>query len=285
MSLRRSAPFMVKRLGRSVQPLVGKPTAALRLAPSFLIVGAQRCGTTSMYRALMAHPQLSAPVFRKGVAYFDVSYARGFDWYVGHFPLAASARRRHPRPQTFESSGYYSFHPWAASRIAADLPDVRLVLMVRDPVERAYSAHKHELERGFETESFERALELEDARIEPQLRRMMADPDYVSPVHRHQAYRRRGQYVDQIERLHRAVGPHRVHVVQSEDFFARPEEVYRELIEFLGLSPFIPATFNRYNARPRSPMSPMTRQDLDAHFEPFDARLASLLGEQVAWRR
>lgn len=283
-SLRASAPLRVKQWGRRLQPAIGARTASLRLAPSFLIVGAQRCGTTSMYRALMAHPQVLPPVFHKGIAYFDVHYDQGMAWYVGHFPLQVRAKARHPRAQTFESSGYYAFHPHAAARIAHDLPSVRLVLMVRDPVERAFSAHKHELERGFETEPFERALELEDARVEPELARMLADPGYQSFAHRHQAYRRRGHYAEQLTRLHAAVGAPRVHVVQSEEFFADPEPVYAELLVFLGLEAFTPPRFDRYNARPSSPMSPATRADLRAHFAPHDAALARLLGRPLAWQ-
>jgi len=285
VSIRASAPLELKRLGRRLQPAIGERTARWRLPPSFLVVGAQRCGTTSMYRALMAHPQLLPPIFHKGVAYFDVSYQRGWDWYLGHFPLAARARQRHPRAQTFESSGYYTYHPHAPGRIGHDLPEVRLLLMVRDPVERAYSAHKHELERGFETESFERALELEDARVEPEIARLLADPSYYSHVHRHQSYRRRGQYAEQLLRLQQVVGADRVHVVQSEDFFAEPERVYAEVVQFLGLDPFVPASFDRYNARPRAPMSPGTRQDLEVHFAPHDDALARLLGTTPAWRR
>jgi hypothetical protein len=285
MAIRTAAPLQVKRLGRRIQPVLGERTARLRLAPSFLVVGAQRCGTTSMYRALMAHPQVLPAVFHKGVAYFDVAYDRGLDWYLGHFPLASRAHRRHPAARTFESSGYYSFHPHAAERIGRDLPGVKLVLMVRDPVERAYSAHKHEYERGFETEPFETALELEDARVEPELARMLADPSYQSFSHRHHAYRRRGQYSEQVTRLQSAVGVGSVHVVSSEGFFTDPAGTYADLLAFLGLEPFVPASFDRYNARPGSPMSPQTRADLEAHFAPYDDELAALLGRPPAWRR
>jgi hypothetical protein len=285
MPSRSSAPLAIKRVGRRLQPLVGERTAGLRLSPSFLIVGAQRCGTTSMYRALMAHPQVLSPVFRKGIAYFDVSYERGMAWYLGHFPLAVTARRRHPHRVTFESSGYYAYHPHAPARIGRDLPGIKLVLMVRDPVERAYSAHKHEYARGFETLPFEQALEQEDSRIEPELERMLQDPTYVSIPHRHQSYRRRGHYIDQIEQLEAAVGRGNLHIVQSEEFFEHPDVAYGRLLEFLDLEPFVPSSFDRYNARPRAPMNPRTRHDLDQHFAPYDERLSAYLGQPPAWRR
>ena len=124
-------------------------------------------------------------------------------------------------PLTFESSPYYLFHPLAAARISRDLPGVKLVVLVRDPVERAYSAHAHELARGFETEPFERALDLEEARLAGQAEKIIADPGYHSHSHQHHGYRARGRYADQLERLAQLVGRDRVHVVDSRRLLHR----------------------------------------------------------------
>ncbi len=154
---------------RSVQALTvgfGRLTSRARMTPEFLIIGGQRCGTTSMYRTLAQHPNVLKAVKHKGIHYFDTDYQRGMDWYRAHFPLRRTAdaveRRTGVRPLTFESSPYYMFHPLAAERIARDLPGVKVLVLLRDPVERAYSAHAHELARGFETEDFETALDLEE---------------------------------------------------------------------------------------------------------------------------
>jgi len=152
----------LRRAAHSVTVRMGQLTHSARMLPGFLIVGAQRCGTTTMYRDLSQHPAVMKAVLHKGVHYFDTDYFRGMSWYQGHFPLKASARRvareAGTAPVTFESSPYYMFHPLAAQRIHRDLPGVKLLVLVRDPVERAYSAHAHELGRGYETEPFERAL-------------------------------------------------------------------------------------------------------------------------------
>src|SRR6185295_13954928 len=104
-------------------------------------------------------------------------------WYRGHFPLRWPAERRMPAsttPDAFEACTYYLFHPFAMERIAADYPDLKLVAMLRDPVERAYSAYKHELARGFEWETFERALDLEEERLVGEVERMHRDVTYES---------------------------------------------------------------------------------------------------------
>jgi hypothetical protein len=259
------------------------------MLPDFLLVGASRSGTTSLHRALAEHPAVVTPLFHKGVHYFDMEYGRGPTWYRGHFPLHALAeartRVRGQRPRTFESSGYYMYHPLAPGRIARDLPTVRLVVMVRDPVERAYSAHRHEYARGFEPEaSFERALELEDDRLSGEVERMAADPTYASVSHRHHSYVDRGHYAQQIRRLFELVGRHRVHVLDSEAFFARPQDEFARVLRFLELPLWQPPAFEQHNARPRNPMDAATRERLNDHFRPHDAELSALLGRPLSWR-
>ncbi len=279
----------VKRAAHAVSVTTGRLTYRARMLPGFLIAGAQRCGTTSMYRTLSQHPAVVKAVWHKGVHYFDTDYGRGLDWYQGHFPLRArarlAARAGGAAPVTFEASPYYMFHPLAAERISRDLPGVKLLVLLRDPVERAYSAHAHELARGYETEPFARALELEAGRLDGEVERIIADPAYVSRSHQHQAYRARGQYIEQLERLERLFGRDRIHVVDSSDFFTEPEPVYKAVLEFLELPHRGDPAFERYNARPRSPMPENLRTALDEHFRPYDVRLARWLGWEPSWRR
>lgn len=289
MTVRSTLPQPVKAAGRAVSVQVGTVTASRRQLPSFILVGAQRAGTTSLFRALMSHPLIYSANYHKGVNYFDVNYERGLSWYQGHFPTVASLRRRtrgaSGEPITFEASGYYMFHPCAAERLARHLPDVKILAMLRDPVERAYSAHKHELARGYETEQFERALEMEDERLAGQVERMLADPGYQSFSHRHHAYLRRGQYAEQLSRLGRFFGEDRIHVIESESFFQEPEETYGRVLDFLELPTVMPGRFDRWNGRPSAPMSAATRARLRSHFSSHDASLAEMLGREPAWLR
>jgi hypothetical protein len=276
-----------RRRVRSLSDATVERTASWRLTPDFLIVGAQRCGTTSLFKTLAQHPSVARPFLRKGVHYFDTSYDRGPGWYRGHFPIHASsrARRRGRRVLTGESSPYYLFHPWAAQRIARDLPGVRLLVLLRDPVERAYSAHAHETAKGFESLPFEEALEAEPRRLAGELDRMLADPGYQSDAHQHNAYLTRGQYVDQLVALERAVGRDRILVLDSGDFFSDPEPVFGRVLAFLDLPAESRIVFERHNARGRAPMSDSLRRRLEEHFAPFDERLGQWWGQEPSWRR
>jgi hypothetical protein len=257
------------------------------MRPEFLIVGAQRCGTTSMFKTIVQHPLVARPFLRKGVHFFDTNYGNGFGWYRGNFPVAASSWARRAgqgRPRTGESSPYYMFHPLAAERIAAHLPEIRLLALLRDPVERAYSAHSHELARGFEDESFDAALELEDLRLAGECERMYADPSYASHSWQHHAYLRRGQYIDQLTTLEQLVGRDRLLVIDSHDFFTMPQAVMPQVWAFLGLRDGDVA-FARHNARMRAPMAASLRRRLDDHFVPYDEKLAAWWGRIPSWRR
>jgi hypothetical protein len=284
----QTLPPAARRTVHAVSVAAGRLTDQARMLPGFLIVGAQRCGTTSMYRTLSQHPAILKAVFHKGVHYFDTGYDHDLAWYRGHFPLrarAAAARRATgDTPLTFESSPYYLFHPLAGARISRDLPGVRLLVLVRDPVERAYSAHAHEIARGYETEPFERALDLEEERLAGQAGKIISQPGYHSHSHQHHGYRARGRYAEQLERLASLAGRDRVHVVDSGRFFTEPERVYDHVLEFLGLRNHGYPVFERHNARSRSPMPESLRAELSDYFQPYDEKLTDWLGGPPSWR-
>jgi hypothetical protein len=285
-----TSPGLMRRARREVRHVSDatvRLSSPLRMVPDFLIVGAQRSGTTSMFKTLMQHPLVARPFLRKGVHYFDIRYGNGFDWYRGHFPLTVSARLRRAgkgRPLTGESSPYYMFHPLAGARIARDLPAVKLIVLLRDPVLRAYSGHSHELGRGYETEPFERALELEPQRLRGERERMLAEPGYESRDWQHHGYLTRGQYIDQLVELERLFGRDRLHVVDSHRFFTDPAPTFGGVLDFLGLPRDAGIRYERHNGRDRSPLSPELRHRLEAHFEPYDERLAQWWGQVPTWR-
>ncbi len=287
---RRRLTPVVKQAARIAMVTVNLPTSQARMLPGFLIVGAQRCGTTSMARTLGEHPAVFTALLREEVHYFDNGYGHALGWYRCNFPLSNRARRNAAReagvqPLAFESSPYYMFHPLAAERIARDLPSVKLLVLLRDPVERAYSGHAHEVARGFETEPFERALELEPLRLKGEAEKILADPGYVSYSHQHHSYRARGQYAEQLERLERVFGRERIHVIDSGLFFTDPQRSYDRVLDFLGLPNRGYPDFRPRNARPRSPMPKSLRAALEEHYRPYDERLAAWLGYEPSWRR
>jgi hypothetical protein len=283
-------PRPVKRATYTTLVAAGIPTSWARMLPSFLIVGAQRAGTTSMSRTLSAHPAVFHPVLHQEVHYFDNAYDRGMAWYRSHFPLRVrarfAARAAGAAPMAFESSPYYMLHPLAAERINRDLPGVKLLVLLRDPVERSYSGHAHETALGFETESYPRAIELEESRLAGEAEKIVADPRYYSYSHQHHAYRLRGHYAEQLQNLEKVFGRDRIHVVDSGEFFTDPARIYDGVLDFLGLPQAGHPEFKQRNARPRSaPIPPAVREELEDYFRPHNQQLAEWLGREPSWCR
>lgn len=272
-----------KLVVRGISSAFGTRTSKLRMLPDFLIIGAQRCGTTSLFRYLAGHPAVVPPPLNKGVHYFDTNFAKGPLWYQGQFPL------RRPSALgtrvTGEASPYYLFHPCAAQRITSMLPDVKLIVMLRNPRDRAFSAYNQELGRGFEHLSFEDALLAEARRLEGEADKIEADPTYNSFHHQHHAYVARGRYAEQLATYFSHGVRERLLVMESEAFFSEPEIVWGQVLEFLELEHWHPPAFERHNARPSRAMSPWAADFLEASFEGADAALALQLGRPVAWMR
>ena len=252
-------------------------TARFRPLPSALIVGAQRCGTTSLYTYLAAHPQIAVPI-AKELQFFSDNFYRGEAWYRAHFPLAA-------RTVALEATPYYLFHPRAAERAATVVPDARIVAVLRNPVDRAYSHYRHSVERGHEHLSFSDALDVESERVAGETARLVDEPEYRSVAHRVFSYASRGRYAEQLEAWIERFGPANVHVLRSEDLYRDPASAYASVVDFLGL-PFAGDPEFRVHAASRGrddDMPAQVRARLVDEFRPANARLETLLGRAMGW--
>jgi hypothetical protein len=257
-----------------------------RLLPDFLIIGAQRCGTSALYSYLTQHPCV-APAAIKEIHYFDTNHHRGLRWYKTHFPSAlhrAFAKAVLDRDLlTGESSPYYLFHPLAAARVRQTLPDVKLIVVLRNPIDRAFSHYHHAPSSAGETLPFEEAIAREPARLAGERERMLRDPAYQSAAHQHFSYLTRGVYADQLVAWFELFPRERFLVLQFEDVFRGPAAAYQRLVAFLGLPPWQPPAFPRVNATSYTQMDPALRQRLGGFFAPHNRRLYELLGVQWDW--
>ncbi len=276
-----------KRLLRSY----GLLTAGWRADPDFLVIGAKRGGTTSFYNYLLQHPKIQ-PLFPgrqriKGVHFFDSGFEHGDRWYRSHFPLAAGSRQlARPwisHPLAGEASPYYLFHPLAAERLARQVPDARLLVVLRDPVERAYSHYKERVRNGGETLSFEAAIEAEPGRLRGEAERIVAEPGYLSYEHENHSYLAQGRYLEMLPRWFELFGRDQFFVAASEDFYVGPERVANQAWAFLGLPPAQLANRKRFNYHPAPDLAQATRQRLSDEFTEHNLALEGLLGRELPW--
>jgi hypothetical protein len=264
-----------------------RATASLRLRPNFLVIGAQKAGTTSLHGYLTAHPAvLGASI--KEVQYFSKFYDRGEDWYVAYFPLelrgGATRLRSGVRPAVGEASATYLFHPRAPERVHAFDPAMRLIAVLRDPVDRAYSHYQMEHRWGRETLPFEAALERE-LELRPQLERMRTDPGYESQEAIDCSYIARGRYAEQLERWIELFPRDQLLVVTSDELLDDPARTMATVALFLGIPDWRATSYPLRGVREYDTIAPETREQLARTFAPETERLEQFLGRTLTWTR
>ena len=249
--------------------------------PDFLIIGAQKCGTTFLYDLLSLHPDVE-PSTIKEVHYLDQRFGEGLEWYRSHF--AAYPRNDEQKIMTGEATPYYLFYPHAPARAARLLPGARLLVLLRDPVDRAYSHYHHMLRRRRESLSFEEAVRAEEFRLRGEVEKMMEDERYHSFNHQWFSYLSRGIYVDQISTWQQHFDAEQMLVLRSEDLFSDTLATLKTAVRFLGLADWEPedraptAKSGGY-----APLDPDSRSRLQEYFEPHNRRLYEHLGVDLGW--
>lgn len=251
-------------------------SSTARALPTLLIIGAQKGGTTSLHEYLAEHPDVGSASIKE-VQYFSLNSHRPLDWYRAHFPEQGIYRH------VFESSPYYLFHPCCPERVRRVLPDVKLVVLLRDPVDRARSHHNHELSHGFERLGFAAALDREQSRLAGEERRLCADPRYRSFAHQHYSYVARGMYASQLERWLEFFPREQMLILPSEGLFADPAQTLHHLQDWLGLSSHTPAGLTARNARAYSPTSLQMPEKFRALLRTSSAELRHVTGVRLPW--
>jgi hypothetical protein len=217
-----------------------------RRDPDFVVVGAQKAGSTSLFAYLAAHPEVDQPLVKE-IQYFTNAAARGQDWYRRHFPVDDDSGRI-----TGEASPYYMVHPLALDRLALALPEVKILVILREPVSRLVSHFRHNLRLGVEHLTLTEALRAEDARLAPDFESLAHDPFQVTKNLQRYSYLRRSLYSGQVEKI-RTLWPDRSMFLRLEDLV--DTQALQPLCDFLGIEfraevPFEPHNVNEKAHRP-----------------------------------
>jgi hypothetical protein len=247
-----------------------------RALPDVLIIGAMKSGTSSLHHYLTQHTQVVAPL-RKEVHYFDLNFARGEAWYRANFGRMGAGGLN------LDSSPYYLLHPLVPQRAHALVPDARLIVLLRDPVRRAYSHYWHERDKGREPLSFEDAIAAEPERIEREHARLGSGEIERSAAHQYFSYLARGHYAEQLARWLELYPRDQLLVLRFEDLAREPLPVLNRTLDWLGLPPMASARLEPRNTRSYPPLDPATAVRLQQYFAPHNAALAELLGESPGW--
>lgn len=201
-----------------------------RNTPNFLIIGAQKAGTTALYSYLIQHPQIAEPIFKEAHFFdWDVNYEQGTHKYYANFLLPYQVKRGQ---KLFEATPDYLFFPWCAERIFRFDPSLRLIVVLRDPIERAYSAWNM---HHFKFKDHKKYYWLYDPRtfesaIEEEIRGIPQDLN--------KSYLARGLYLEQIQRYLTYFSKEQILILESNNLERDPESSLEKVARFLEISSF-----------------------------------------------
>jgi hypothetical protein len=263
-------------------------TSPFRVLPDFIVIGAQRSGTTSLFEYLIQHPQIVTPLYKE-VRYFTDRYWLGPLYYRACFPTRWEMNRmRQSGPAlTFDATPNYMFDPVAQERIKRKLPNVKLVAILRDPIDRAISQYRFSVQSNREPLPFEQAIAAEPER----LKRLPGESDaqyYNRKAIRVYSYTTRGHYASQLKNVIKLFGRERLHVMCFESLIEDPQTHFTALLRFLGLEPCDGIRFQAHHQSrkaPRPDIAPETLQQLREHFAPHNAELREMFGDMFPWAR
>ena len=238
--------------------------------PNFIIIGCQRCGTTSLYTYLAQHPQILTPI-KKEMDFFSWHFDRGIDWYLAHFP---------PMPPgeqflTGEASPSYFDSREAPERLYSLFPEAKLIVLLRNPVDRAISQFYRLTDLNWEARSLDRV-------ISDEIERLNQNPEYIigeEPGN----YLARGRYIEFIKNWRTFFPREQLLILKSEDFYAGAATTVKQVLEFLDLPEYQLSEYQNANPGSYQPINPSVRDWLRDYFRPYNQQLEEYLSTNFNW--
>ena len=260
--------------------------------PNFIIIGAGKSGTSSLYEYICSHPQVISSL-KKELRFFHYkpNFNKGIDWYLSHFPPI-------PKGKNFitgeATPGYFGFD--VQESIYSLFPNVKLIAIIRNPVDRAFSQYNHWVRNGIERRSFEEAVTDEIEKLEKIFNSIdlfnLEEVEKVKEIcHRVRqgnskektGYLWEGLYVYFLQKWTNYFPKKQLLVVKSEDFYARPELEMKKVFSFLGLSDYCLTQYKKYNAGKYSSVDEKLYSRISEFFQPHNQRLEEYLNRKLNW--
>jgi len=261
-------------------------TSNSRILPDFVIIGESKCGTTSLYNYMIQHPAIK-PALTKEINFFNWSYDKPQNWYSAHFPTKFKKKlSKNIYKKLFltgESTPLYLFNSQVPRRMFETIPNVKIIVVLRNPVDRAYS-HYHDLgvRLGKEKRTFDDA-------INSQLK-ILEEKNYVTTDYdgnftdRLYQYVERGIYFDHLKIWMDVYPLKQFLILKTEELEMNPSEILNSVFKFLSLPNYDKINFERkYNVTRYKPMNEQLRKILKEFFKPHNEKLYKFLKRDFEW--
>jgi tetratricopeptide (TPR) repeat protein len=238
-------------------------------SPDFIILGAQKSGTTSLYHYLSQHPKVISSIVKE-INFWSRDFDKGLDWYLAQFPPSPKRRKL----LTGEASPSYLNTREAPERLFKVFPNIKLMILLRNPVDRAISHYHHWQRENWASESLQDAIEQDIQQLESHKR------DYWNEPH---SYVGRGIYVEFLKKWMSVFPKEQFLIIKSEDFYENPAQTLSQVYQFLEIPNRKIEEYKPYNSGSYSSIDPSIIQQLQAYFKPYNTELEEFLGRKFNW--
>jgi hypothetical protein len=252
-------------------------TASSRVLPDFIISGTVRSGTTSLYYNICEHPSV-LPASYDEIGYFDSNYHLGINWYRSMFPTEKEMKQVKKETNfaiTGEDTPFYFWKKEAAERIFEDIPNSKIIIIFRNPVDRAYSNYNLGIRKKTESLSFEDAIDEE--------MNFLKTHSFRDAVDRRRSYLSKGLYENQIKIWFDNFPREQIHILCTEDMKKNPKESLLKIFQFLGIPNYTLKNPQRQKSAEYKKMEDETREKLLAFYKPYNQKLFETIQEKFDW--
>ena len=252
-------------------------TASSRVLPDFIISGTVRSGTTSLYYNICEHPSV-LPASYDEIGYFDSNYHLGINWYRSMFPTEKEMKQVKKETNfaiTGEDTPFYFWKKEAAERIFEDIPNSKIIIIFRNPVDRAYSNYNLGIRKKTESLSFEDAIDEE--------MNFLKTHSFRDAVDRRRSYLSKGLYENQIKIWLDNFPREQIHILCTEDMKKNPKESLLKIFQFLGIPNYTLKNPQKQKLAEYKKMDDKTREKLLTFYEPYNQKFFETIQEKFDW--
>jgi hypothetical protein len=258
-------------------------TSPIRLRPSFIIIGAVRCGTTSLYYNICEHSCV-LPAAYDEIGFFDSNYELGFNWYKSMFPTYFQKKKVESKTGiciTGEDTPFYFWDKNAINRIKKEIPEIKLIALLRNPIDRAYSNYHLGVRLGSELLSFKDSIKKEIELLE---KNNDMESEEIEKFLRPRSYIAKGLYHHQIKNWFKVFSKEQILVLSTENLADNPNQTLDEIFSFLELPKEEIRNIQRKKVGKYKKMDDETREVLKKIFKPHNEKLFKFLGKEFEWK-
>jgi hypothetical protein len=259
-------------------------TSPIRVLPDFIIIGAMKSGTTSLYYNICQHQNVFEAAYDE-IGFFDDNYELGLNWYRSMFPTIFQkyiSKLKHQKFLTGEDTPFYFWKEDAVNRINKILPNVKLIIILRNPIDRAYSNYTDRINQGKELSSFEEVIEREINLIKKNGEKNSKSNQIIDII-KEPAYLAKGIYVNQLELWIEKFPLNQFHILSTEEMAKNPDETLQKVFEFLEIPKENIKTPQKRKMKKYSPMNIKTRESLIEFYKPYNEKLFEEINQRFGW--